>query len=401
MTTQNDKIIGMKTQNMEKILLEAGEKFGTPLYLYNVKTIEERLKVVRETLGEIEHRIFFAFKANSNLHLLRRLKKMGLGADVVSFFEYRMALEAGFSPSEIIVNGSGKSTEELEFYARQRVKCVNVDSAQEILRMPKKNLNIALRINPNVDAKTHPHISTGLKENKFGIDLKTASDVLKHLPKNSRLVGLHCHIGSQITSVSPFVEALNSLLEFVKKENLELEFLNVGGGWGIDYLHEEKGLNLDEYKKKVVKVLQKFGIPIYLELGRYLIAQSGYLVTKVLEVKKTPSKLFIVVDASQSTFMRPSLYGAHHEIEFFSKGKLVKADVVGRVCESGDTLAKDRLINEPRVGDLAVIYDVGAYGYSMSSNYNLFPRPAEIAYENGEFRVLRKRETFEDMLKHF
>ncbi len=385
----------------KEIFFEAAEMFGTPLYLYDARIIRERITQVHEVLDGIEHEIFFAFKANSNLHILNFLKRMGLGADVVSPFEYQMALKAGFRPDEIIVNGNGKSVQELEYYSCQGVKCVNVDSIQEIKRMPKSPLSVALRINPDVDAKTHPHISTGLKKNKFGIDLETASSLLKKLPKNLRLAGLHCHIGSQITSVSPFVEAFESLLNFVRIENLKLDFLNVGGGWGIDYLHDGNGLDLKSYKEEVLKVLKSFNVPIYFELGRYIIAPAGYLLTKVLEVKETPTKRFVVVDASMASFARPSMYNAYHHVEFLGSGKLVEADVVGRACESGDTLAKARLVNAPKIGDLGVIFDAGAYGYSMASNYNLFPRPAEVLYDNGEFFLIRKRESFEDMLRHF
>ncbi len=217
------------------IFYEAAKKYGTPLYFYDLNEIKRRIKLVENTLNGLNYKIFFAMKANSNPYLLKFVHAYGLGADTVSVNEYKMAQFAGFLPNEIVVNGNGKSMEDILFYAKESPLCVNVDSYEETKKIGSFPMRIALRINPNVDPKTHPHISTGLKENKFGMDFETARTVIKSLPVNLQLVGLHCHIGSQITEIEPFIDAFSSLKAFVKEEKLDLEFINVGGGWGIDY----------------------------------------------------------------------------------------------------------------------------------------------------------------------
>ena len=384
----------------EEMLVRAAKNFGTPLYIYDLKEIENRIHKVQKTLEGVEHRIFFAFKSNSNFHLLKRMRAFGCGADVVSMSEYKMAKSVGFTSDEMVINGNGKTEDELGIYLKDKVRYINVDSMEEVERFPKNlSARVAIRINPNVDAKTHPHISTGLRENKFGVDMKEASKLIHTLPANLKLVGLHCHIGSQITDVSPFIDTLNSLKLFIDKEDLKLEFLNIGGGWGIDYLHNGTELSTEKYREKIVPLLKKFGIPIHLELGRFIISPAGYLVTKVLEIKHSSFKNFIAVDASMSTFLRPILYNAHHHIEFLSNGSKILVDVVGRVCESGDTFGKNREVKTPKVGDLGIIYDVGAYGYSMASNYNLSLRPAEVTFDGKDFKLIRRRETFDDLIR--
>lgn len=384
----------------KKKLSKAAKEFGTPLYIYDLREIKRHIHKVQNALEGIEHNILFAFKSNSNVHLLRFVKGLGCGADVVSMNEYKMAKYAGFTPDKIVVNGNGKTKDELRIYLKDKVKYINVDSMEEIEKFPKDlPAHIAIRINPDVDAKTHPHISTGLKENKFGVDIRSASNLIHTLPSNLKLTGLHCHIGSQITNVLPFIDALNSLKLFIEKEELKLEFLNIGGGWGIDYFHNGTELNVEKYRQKVVPMLKEFGVPIHLELGRFLVGPAGYLVTRVLEVKRTTTKNFVVVDASMSTLLRPALYNAYHHIEFLSDGPKMLADVVGRVCESGDTLGENRQINAPKTGDLGVIYDAGAYGYSMASNYNLSLKPAEVTFDGESFELIRRRETFKDLTR--
>ncbi len=388
-------------KNLEKIFKTAVEKFKTPLYFYDLTNIHSKIIKIKENINQIDNKIFFAFKANSNLFILKYLKRFGLGADVVSVNEYKLARLAGFEPKNIVVNGNGKTADELEFYSKEKVGCINVDSEQEILKMSKIKANIALRINPDVDPKTHPHISTGLKQNKFGMDFKTVSKVIKNLPKNLNLVGLHFHIGSQITDVNPYVQAVSSLNSFIQNEKLNLKFLNVGGGWGIDYKNNGDKLDLKKYQKEVLPILKSLDLKIYFEFGRYIIAKSGYLLTSVVEIKKTPYKNFIVVDASMNDLIRPSLYGAYHNIEFLSTNGKIKADIVGRACESADVLGKDRIVKEPKINDIGVIKDVGAYGYCMSSNYNLSLRPSEVVYDGKDIFLIREREKFEDLLKDY
>jgi diaminopimelate decarboxylase len=385
-----------------ELFLKAVEKFETPLYFYDFEIVKERIIKTEKALENVEHKIFFAFKANSNLHILKFMRSMGLGADVVSFNEYKMAKQAGFLPSEIIVNGNGKKIDELKLYSEENVACVNVDSKEEIEKLRGDlHLKVALRINPNVDAKTHPHISTGLRKNKFGIDLESVKDVVRNFPSNLELAGLHCHIGSQITDVSPFVEAISSLKDFMESQHLNLKFINIGGGWGIDYLKDGNEMDMEKYKAKVIPLLKSFRIPVYLELGRYILAPAGFLIMRVTEVKRTPFKNFIVVDTSMADLLRPSLYNAYHHVEFFSKGEEITADIVGRACESGDMLALQRKVATPKVGDIGVIHDVGAYGYSMSSNYNLSLRPAEVAFDGKKIKLIRRREDFEDLTRLF
>jgi len=380
------------------IFYEAAKKYGTPLYFYDLGEIKRRIKLIEDTLKDLNFKIFFAMKANSNPYILKFMRSYGIGADAVSLNEYKIARFVGFSPSEIVVNGNGKSIEDISFYANEKPMCVNVDSYEEIKKIGDLPMRIALRINPNVDPKTHPHISTGLKENKFGMDFETAKKVIRSLPNNLRLVGLHCHIGSQITEADPFIEAFSSLKSFVKEEKLDLEFINVGGGWGIDYMDKNDGINLNRYKSDILPILTSFDLPIYFELGRFIVGSSGYLLTKVTEVKRTPHKNFVIVDASMADLIRPALYDAHHEIEFLSGKSEMIADVAGRVCESGDVFAHEIKVNVPEIGEIGLIHDAGAYGYSMSSNYNLSTRPAEVVFDGDKFILIRKRENFEDLL---
>lgn len=380
----------------KNIFFEAVGKYGTPLYLYDLDEIKRRIKIAGEMLDGLNYRIFFAMKANSNPHLLKFIRSSGLGVDTVSINEYKMALFSGFTANEIVVNGNGKSKEDLNFYANESPLCVNVDSPEEIEKFPNSEMRVALRINPDVNAKTHPHISTGLKENKFGMDFDSARKTIKYMPPNLKLVALHCHIGSQISDISPFKEAFRSLKKFIDDEKLDLEFLNVGGGWGIDYFDNDDGIKMKDYRSEILPILSSFGIPVYFELGRFIIGSSGYLLTKVTEIKRTPYKNFIVVDSSMADLIRPSLYDAHHEIEFLSEGEKIVADIVGRVCESGDILAKKREVNCPQIGQIGVIHDVGAYGYSMASNYNLSMRPAEAVFDGKNLTLIRKRESFQN-----
>jgi len=384
----------------KEIFYEAAKEYGTPLYLYDLNEIRRRVKIVENSLEGLKFKIFFAMKANSNPYILRFIHSFDVGADAVSLNEYKMALFSDFTPDEIIVNGNGKSTEDLDFYSRENPLCVNIDSYEEVKKLAGKRIKVALRMNPDVDARTHPHISTGLKENKFGMDFETAHKLIDTLPSNIELVGLHCHIGSQITEVEPFKEAFESLKNFVDREHLNLNFINIGGGWGIDYQDKTDGLKMSEYRSHILPILLSFNMPVYLELGRFIIGHSGYLLTKVTEVKKTHYKTFIVIDASMADLIRPTLYEAYHNIEFLSNGnEKVIADIVGRVCESGDRFAKDREVELPEIGDLGLIYDAGAYGYSMASNYNLSLRPAEVAFDGQNLILIRKREQFDDLIK--
>ncbi len=369
------------------ILLSAAERFGTPTYLYDLDFITDRVKRVYQFFNQFDFHLAYAVKANFNLDILKKLNELGTMVDIVSFGEYEQVRKAGFTPDRIVVNGNCKSAGELKHYVSDGVYCINLDSLEELLRLEKvaeKPVRVAIRVNPDVDPRTHPHIATGLKENKFGVDYETAERMVQIIAKSRfvRLVGLHCHIGSQIVEVEPFKEAFESMKNFVSRLGLNLELVNLGGGWGIDY-GDGRQLDLNEYEKKIFPILKSFNSKILLELGRWVVAPAGYLVTKVEYIKRTKNKTFVVVDAGMSHLIRPALYGAKHRIQplySIEKRPSIVADVVGPVCESADTFAKGLQLPEPREGELVVIRDVGAYGYAMSSHYNLLRKAPEVLY---------------------
>ncbi|MCS7175064.1 diaminopimelate decarboxylase [Pseudothermotoga sp.] len=374
------------------ILLSAAERFGTPFYLYDVDFITERVERVYRFFKQFDFHLAYAVKANFNLDILKRLNELGTMVDIVSFGEYEQVRKAGFTPDRIVVNGNCKSSGELKHYVSDGVFCINLDSFEELLRLEKladKPVRVAIRVNPDVDPKTHPHIATGLKENKFGVDYETAERMVQLISKSRfiRLVGLHCHIGSQIVEVGPFKEAFESMRNFASKLGLNLELVNLGGGWGIDY-GDGRQLDLNEYEKEIFPILKGFGAKVLLELGRWIVAPAGFLVTKVEYVKRTKNKTFIVVDAGMSHLIRPALYGAKHRIEPLyptNHRPTIVADVVGPVCESADTFAKGLKLPEPKEGELVVIRDVGAYGYAMSSHYNLLRKAPEVIYSKENY----------------
>ncbi len=369
-------------------LVKAAESFGTPVYVYDLPFIRQRISVLREMFRDFDFRLAYAVKANFNRDILSVLEKENIMVDVVSFGEYNQVRSVGFTPDRIIVNGNCKKREELEKYVQDGVFSINLDSYEELLRLEKvlsKPARVSIRVNPDVDAKTHPHIATGLKENKFGVDFDTASKMVERIRSNKMvdLIGLHCHIGSQITEVEPYLEAVVSIKYFAKSMNLKLNVLNLGGGWGIDY-GNGKTLDLEEYRQKIFPILKEFGSTIVLELGRWIVASSAYLVAKVEYVKRTCSKTFIMLDTGMTHLIRPALYGAKHRIIplYETKNrKKIKADIVGPICESADTFRKSYTIAEPEEGEFVAICDVGAYGYAMASDYNLIPKPKEIIWD--------------------
>ena len=377
------------------ILLSAAEVFGTPFYFYDLDFIRDRVRKVYDFFKQFDFHLAYAVKANFNFEILSMLNELGTMVDVVSFGEYERVRKAGFTPERIVVNGNCKSVGELKKYVEDSVYCINLDSLEELLRLESivdRPVRVAIRVNPDVDPKTHHHIATGLKENKFGVDYETAERMIQIISRSRfvRLVGLHCHIGSQIVEVDPYRQAFESMRDFASRLNLQLELVNLGGGWGIDY-GDGKLLDLEEYRRKVFPILEDFNCRIVLELGRWIVGPAGYLISKVEYVKKTKNKNFIVIDAGMSHLIRPALYGAKHRIEPLYEQKdrpTIVADVVGPVCESADTFAKNLELPEPQEGELLIIRDVGAYGYVMSSHYNLLRRAPEILYskETG-FRV--------------
>ena len=385
---------------------EIARKVGTPFYLYSAATLRRHFQVFDRSFGELPHLVCYAVKANSNLAVLRLLAREGAGADIVSGGELYRALKAGIPPEKIVFSGVGKTAKEIRAALKAGILMFNVESLGElklISRLAKalgKKAPIAVRINPDVDPKTHPYISTGLKKNKFGLDLETAYKAYLQAKEdpNLEIVGVDCHIGSQLTEVSPFVEALRrvkAFLERLARAGISVKYLDLGGGLGIVY-GKEAPPPPEAYARALMEELGSLPVTLILEPGRVLVGNAGILVTKVLYFKETPAKKFIIVDAGMNDLLRPAFYEAYHEIVPVSLKKRPKvvADVVGPICETGDFLARDRELPLPRAGELLAVMSAGAYGFVMASNYNSRPRPPEVLVNGRDFYVVRRRETY-------
>lgn len=388
------------------------EAVGTPFYLYSHATLTHHFRVFDQAFGGIPHLVCFAVKANSNLAILKLFADLGGGADVVSGGELYRALKAGIPSRRIVFAGVGKTREEMDFALKSDILMFNVESPQELRLLNEVagsmgvKARVALRINPDVDPKTHPYISTGLKKSKFGIDISVALEeyrVAKDLP-HVQVVGVHQHIGSQITEVAPFVDGLVKIAELIIKlrhQGFTIDYVDVGGGLGITYKDENPPVPR-VFAEALIAVVKDLGCAIVLEPGRVIAGNAGVLVTRVLYNKSTPAKHFIVVDAGMNDLIRPSLYGSFHSILPVRRkdGKeTVIADVVGPVCESGDFLAKDRPMPVADPGELLAVMSAGAYGHTMSSNYNSRPRPPEILVKGDRYFTVRERESYEDLIR--
>jgi diaminopimelate decarboxylase len=396
-------------------------KFGTPLYIYSQKTLTEHFQKLDSALEPLNHLICFAMKANSNLSVLRTLANLGAGFDIVSGGELRRVIAAGGDPRKCVFAGVGKSEAEIEFALRQNVYCFNVESEPELYRINKiavrlkKIAPIAVRINPNVEAFTHAKITTGTYENKFGIAFEQIESVYARAAKmkNLWLRGVQMHIGSQLTTVSPFEKAINKVLSLVRRlaEKYELEFFSIGGGLGIVYqpalvsgteswwktTTAKNILTPQKYAARLLPLLQPLGLKILLEPGRFIVGNAGILVTRVEYLKRTGKKNFVIVDAAMNDLIRPAFYDAYHEIIPLVKktGATMKVDVVGGVCESGDFFAKNRPLPKIVEGDYLALLSAGAYGFVMASNYNARPLAAEILVNGKNFAVARERQPVE------
>jgi diaminopimelate decarboxylase len=350
-------------------------------------------------------------KANSNLAILRLFAREGGGVDIVSGGELYRALKAGVDPKRIVYSGVGKTAEEMTYALASDILMFNVESGQELARLNEtagtmgKKARIAIRVNPDIDPQTHPYISTGLRENKFGIDIKRSIDQYTIAAGLDHLIvtGISCHIGSQLIKVSPFIEALGKLKELrnrLENNDIHISYLNLGGGLGITY-HEEAPPLPEEYAAAIRSELGETGMTLILEPGRVIMGNAGILVTKVLYTKSSGGKNFIIVDAAMNDLMRPSLYGSYHGLQpvKMTEGKKIMADIVGPICESGDFLAKDREVESVKPGDLIAVMSAGAYGFSMSSTYNSRPRVAEVMVKGDRYYTIRARETHEDLVK--
>lgn len=392
------------------------EDVGTPVYVYSKSTLERHFQVFREPFLSTKHLVCFSMKACSNVAILRIFSNLGGGVDIVSGGELFRALKAGVEPSRIVYSGVGKKAAEMMEALEADILMFNVESEQELLELNRtaldagKRARIAFRVNPDVDPLTHPYISTGMKKNKFGIQMDQAFHLysLAKTLQGVEPVGVDCHIGSQLTELSPFTAAVNKLKELIYKlrsEDIDVKYLDVGGGLGIPYDQEEPPVPA-EYGAAILDMIKDLDITLLLEPGRVLTGNAGVLVTRVLYQKQGAAKNFVIVDAAMNDLLRPSLYQAHHAIwkvvkpssPHGSVNKIV-ADVVGPICESGDFLAQSREIDEVSQGDLLAVMSAGAYGFSMSSNYNSRPRVAEVIVDGIHYHVVRDRETYADLIR--
>jgi diaminopimelate decarboxylase len=406
---------------------ELASQFGTPLYVYSQKQLLANFKAFDKAIKKTSSRnsVSYAIKANSNLEILRLLSAAGAGASVVSGGELIAALKAGFDPNGITFDGPGKTDDEILLALRSNIFAIDIESIQELsvvnalAQSVGKKARICIRVNPHVDAKTHPYISTGLAHNKFGIPFENAFSAYRKAKEypNIEIIGLHSHIGSQITELSPFIEAAESIVEFVQalkvNEGIALEHINFGGGQAVEYHNVisapssvENGIRshiptFEEFVNAVIPILTQTGCSINIEPGRAIIANACALITKVLYTKSNGDKHFVIVDAAMSDLMRPSLYQAYHEIVplvFDENTQSKKVDVVGPICETGDFLAQDRSLPDIDRGGMLAVLCAGAYGYVLASNYNLRPRAAEVLIDGSSSKIIREREQVEDII---
>lgn len=404
----------------ENIKIETlAKKHGTPLYLYSKSMIIDNFKAMDAAFASVPHTICYAMKANSNFQILKLMASLGSGGDVVSGGELFLAQKAGIPADKIVYAGVGKTDAEIKYAIESGILAFNVESAQELevidqvaQQMSKKAL-VAIRINPDIDVHGHPYISTGKSINKFGIDIDVALDVFlaAHRMKGIEIVGVHCHIGSQILNLEYYIAAAKKLFDFVKKladHGIAIQHVDIGGGLGVHYpdiipeAAEKKGEAVPsaaQLAQKVIDVLKPLNCEILFEPGRSIIGETAALITQVLYVKKSRDKNFIIVDAGMNDLIRPSLYDAYHQVVPLQKheGVLEKSDVVGPICETGDFLAKDRNLPAVQRGDYLAVMTAGAYGYSLSSNYNSRPRSIEVWVDGDRDEVIREREKVEDL----
>ena len=386
------------------------EKIGTPFYLYSHATLKRHYTAFDDAFKGVDRLVCYSAKANASLAILKLMKHLGSGLDIVSGGELYRGLQAGFSPDRIVYSGVGKRIDEIDYALNSGVLMFNVESFEELKLIDKRagmlkyKAPVAIRVNPDVDPKTHPYISTGLKKNKFGIDTLGALEGYKYAQtlKNIRIIGIDCHIGSQITEVQPFADALKSLINLfgeLMKLGIEIKSLDMGGGLGITYEYETPP-QLGEYARVIVDALEPTALKLILEPGRVIVGNAGILVTRALYRKFGAAKNFIIVDAGMNDLMRPALYQAYHAIQpvVLSDREELVADVVGPICESSDFLAQDRRITAVENGALLAVMSAGAYSFAMASNYCSRPKVAEVMVSGGQYQVIRKRQGYTDLV---
>jgi len=392
------------------------KEVGTPAYVYSLATLKRHFQVFDRAFSAVPHIVCFSVKANSNIALLRAFAKEGGGFDIVSGGELFRALRAGADPKKIVFSGVGKKKDEIEYALKSGILMFNVESEDEMVTLNEiaggigKKAPISLRINPDVDPQTHPYISTGMKKAKFGVDIKRSLENYKRAVSmpNLEVVGVDCHIGSQLTSVSPFVDALARVREYLdrvlvgslKREGVQIRYLDLGGGLGISY-KDEMPPHPEEYARAIIQGLEGLDVTLILEPGRVIVGNAGILITEVQYIKETDEKKFVIVDGGMNDLIRPALYGSYQAIQPVVEKNSAKivADVVGPICESGDFFAKDREIARPRRGDLLAVMSAGAYGFTMASNYNSHPKPPEVLVDGDQYYVIRTRETMDDLIR--
>jgi len=387
------------------------KEVGTPFYLYSHATLKRHFHAFDKAFEGINRLICYSAKANSTHAILALLKNLGSGLDIVSGGELFRGVKAGILPEKIVYSGVGKRIDEIDYALESGILMFNVESLEELDLIDqragflKKKASVAIRVNPDVDPQTHPYISTGLKKNKFGIDTKTALEGYKSARslKNVEIIGIDCHIGSQITQVQPFKDALKSLISLInelKKIGIEIKYLDMGGGLGIKY-DDESPPQLNEYAKVIVESLKDTDLQLILEPGRVIVGNAGILVTRALFRKSTGAKKFIIVDAGMNDLLRPTLYDAFHAVWPVVKSgdEVVKADIVGPICESSDFLAADRQVPDVQNGDLIAVMSAGAYGFAMSSNYCSRLKVAEVMVKDDRFHVVTQRQGYEDLVR--
>ena len=391
--------------------LRLAKKYKTPFYCYSFKQLKENYNFFKHTFRKIDPLICFSVKSNSNVNLLRELKKMGSGADVVSIGELLKSIKAGIKNNKIVFSGVGKTEEEILTAINKKVLLINVESENEanlinkIAKKSSKKIPVGIRLNPNVTGKTHKKISTGGKDEKFGLAYNDFLNLIKKIKnmKNLNLQGVSVHIGSQITSIKPFKKVLSILNKIINKTQVDFKFIDLGGGMGISYSKNEKPINLKQYAGLIKKFLKNKNSRIIFEPGRFIIANTGILITKVIYIKKSNAKYFIILDAGMNNLMRPALYNAHHQIlplkktNNFLKGNI---EFVGPICESADKFSKEKRFQKIKEGDFVGLTNVGAYGMSLSSNYNTRPIIAEIIVNGSKHKIIRKRQSLQSLVNN-
>ena len=385
------------------------KKFGTPIYCYSYEKLKKNVINFKENFKSFSPLICFSVKSNTNVSLLREIRKLGCGADVVSMGELMKALKAGINPKKIVFSGVGKTFKELNYAVNKKILLINAESKSEIIviekiaKSKKKIVDVGIRLNPNIDAKTLNQISTGKKENKFGLTEKPFLKLVKYI-KKSKYINLKClsiHIGSQIVNNQPYEKMLKVVDAVIKKTNHEFEFIDLGGGMGIAYNSKTKKLNYKKYNITINKFLKNNNYKIIFEPGRSIIGDTGVLISKIIYIKKTKYKDFIILDSAMNDLMRPALYGANHQIiPVIKKGGISKKtyEFVGPICESTDKFLTSKNFQKLREKDLIIICDVGAYGMSLSSNYNVRPKPIEILIKGSKINVIKKRQKLIDLI---